>query len=77
MTKGDMKALIKTLGMQERTLLLCLASGTDWKQAGVTYKTVASMMGKLIVGRTSLVTMTSTGALALTDDGRIVLRAML
>jgi hypothetical protein len=77
MTKRDMKALVKTLDVQERALLFCLASGTDWKQVGVTYKTVAGMMGKLIIGRTSLVTMTSTGALALTDAGRVVLREML
>jgi hypothetical protein len=77
MTKGDMKAVVRTLGMQEHTLLLCLASGTDWMQAGVTYKTVAGMMGNLIVGRTSLVSMTSTGTLVLTDAGRVVLRAIL
>jgi hypothetical protein len=77
MTKRDMKALVKTLDVQERALLFCLASGTDWKQAGVTYKTVAGMMGKLIIGRTSLVTMTSTGAFALTDAGRVALREML
>jgi hypothetical protein len=35
-------ALVKELGVQERVLLFCLASGTDWKQAGVTFKTVAS-----------------------------------
>jgi hypothetical protein len=46
-------------------------------QAGVTYKTVAGMMGNLIVGRTSLVSMTSTGTLVLTDAGRVVLRAIL
>ncbi len=73
MTKRDVKALVKTLGVQERDLLFCLASGTDWKQIGVTYKAVAGLMGK----RTSLVTMTSTGALALTDTGRVVLREML
>jgi hypothetical protein len=77
MAKRDMKSLVKTLGMQERTLLFCLASGTDWKQAGVTYNTVAGMIGNPIIGQTRLVTMTSTGSLALTDAGRVVLRAML
>jgi hypothetical protein len=44
MTKWEMKALVAALGVQERVLLFCLASGTDWKQAGVTYKTVVEMM---------------------------------
>lgn len=36
MTKPDIDALIKALGVQERILLFRLASRTDWKQAGVT-----------------------------------------
>ena len=63
----------RALGVQERVLLFCLASGTDWKQAGVTLKTVAGMVGKHFMrgpcrgGR----------ALALTDPGRAALRALL
>jgi hypothetical protein len=37
---------IEALGVQERILLFCLASRTDWKQAGVPPKTVAGMVMK-------------------------------
>jgi hypothetical protein len=44
MMEGPMiKPDIKALGVEERVLLFCLASRTDWKQAGVTLKTVAGM----------------------------------
>src|SRR5258707_10975520 len=46
---GDIKALVKALGVQERVLLFCLGSGTDWKEAGVTLETVAGMVGKVFV----------------------------
>jgi hypothetical protein len=71
MTKPDIDALIKALGAQERVLLFCLASGTDWKNAGVTLKTVA------ILVRNFLVTPFPAGRLALTDAGRAALRALL
>jgi hypothetical protein len=76
---------IEALGVQERVLLFCLASGTDWKQAGVTFKTVADMLvmgwrrGLPLVkthrpgGRPAL----TGGRLALTDAGRAALRALL
>jgi hypothetical protein len=67
MTKPDIMAL----GVQERVLLFCLGSGTDWTQAGVTLKTVAGMVMKF------LVMPTSAGGLALTDYGRAALRALL
>jgi hypothetical protein len=35
---------IEALGVQERIFLFCLASGTDWKQAGVTLKTAVDMV---------------------------------
>jgi hypothetical protein len=41
MTKWDIKAL----GVQERVLLFFVGSGTDWKEAGVTLKTVAGLVG--------------------------------
>jgi hypothetical protein len=50
MTKPDVDALIKELGAQERPLLSSLASGTDWKRAGVTLKTVARLMMNFLVG---------------------------
>ena len=81
MTKWDIKALVKALGVQERVLLFCLGSGTDWKEAGVTLKTAAGMVGKLfvrpIVTPKVLVMPTRGGALALTDAGRAALRELL
>jgi hypothetical protein len=71
MTKPDIDALIKALGVQERVLLFCLGSGTDWKEAGVTLKTVARLVGSFtLVGEIS-------GRLVLTDYGRAALRALL
>jgi hypothetical protein len=68
---------IDSLGVQERVLLFCLASGTDWKQAGVTFKTVAGMVGMALLTPNCLVYATAGGALALTDAGRATLRALL
>jgi hypothetical protein len=64
MSKPDIDALIKGLGVEERLLLFCLDSGTDWKQAGVTLKTVAGLVVNF------LVTPFPAGRLALTDAGR-------
>ena len=72
MAKPDTDAL----GVQERVLLFCLASGTDWKQTGVAFKTVVDMVSPFI-GQTCLVMPTSRGALALTDAGRAALRGLL
>jgi hypothetical protein len=55
----------------ERVLLFCAASGTDWLHAGVTGETVTAVVVKGLVERDTA------GALALTDRGRAVLRAML
>jgi hypothetical protein len=65
---ADDQADIKTIGVQERILLFCLASRTDWKRAGVTPKTVAGMVMKYLVTPTW-----ASGApppLPLTDYGR-------
>jgi hypothetical protein len=84
MMEGAMiKPDIDALGVQERVLLFCLASGTDWKQAGVTLKTVAGMVGKALlypgVQITQARKLISRGgkALVLTDAGRAALRALL
>jgi hypothetical protein len=81
---------IEALGVQERVLLFCLASGTDWKQAGITLKAVAGIVGAGVTLRTEagrvgkallrpacLVMPTPGGALALTDAGRVALRVLL
>jgi hypothetical protein len=80
---------IEALGVQERVLLFCLASGTDWKQAGITLKAVAGIVapgvtlkteagrvGKALLRPHCLVMPTARGALALTDAGRAALRAL-
>jgi hypothetical protein len=77
MMEGPMiKPDIDALGVQERVLLFCLASGTNWKQAGVTFKTVADMWAKVLFTPNYLITSRG-GALALTDAGRAALQALL
>jgi hypothetical protein len=72
MMEGPMiKPDIDALGVQERILLFCLASQTDWKQAGITPKTVAGMLVKFLVTVTWV-----SHQLALTDSGRHALRAL-
>jgi hypothetical protein len=66
---------IRALGVQERILLFCLASGTDWKEAGVIPKTVAGMMWKYLVFPTWA--FGRPPPLTLTDAGRAALRALL
>jgi hypothetical protein len=61
----------KALSVRERVLLFCAASGTDWVHAGVTGETVTAMVVKGLIERDA------GGALALTDRGRAVLRALL
>jgi hypothetical protein len=85
MTKPDIDALIKALEAQERVLLFCLGSGTDWKEAGVTFKAVAGLLRKpwevgipLLVPPIALVRLVGPSKrLALTDAGRAVLRTLL
>ena len=59
------------LTARERTLLFCVGSGTDWQRVGITGETVTA----LIV--TGLIVRNAAGRLALTDDGRAALRALL
>jgi hypothetical protein len=69
---ADFDAYVKALGAQERALLFCLASGTDWKQAGVTPQTVAGVLVKFLVKLHW-----ASHQLALTDIGRDALRVLL
>ena len=55
----------------ERILLFCLASGTEWAEAGVTGKTETAMVVRGLVDRDAA------GRLVLTPDGRAVLDALL
>jgi hypothetical protein len=59
------------LGVRERMLLFCVASGTDWQRAGVTGETVTALIVRGFLVRDGK------GKLALTDDGRAALRALL
>jgi hypothetical protein len=59
------------LSTPERILLFCLASGTEWAQAGVTGATVTAMIVRGLVDRDSA------ARLVLTSDGRAVLNALL
>jgi hypothetical protein len=78
MEEAIIKPDIDALGVQERVLLFCLASGTDWKQAGVIVETVAGMVGKgLLFAQNEPLLMSQGGTLALTDAGRAALRALL
>jgi hypothetical protein len=59
------------LSTPERILLFCLASGSEWAQAGVTGATVTAMIVR------GLVDCDSADRLVLTSDGRAVLNAPL
>jgi hypothetical protein len=63
--------LAATLTVSQRVLLFCLASDTDWAKAGVTHSTVQHLLVTNLVGRDQA------GHLALTDQGREVLAALL
>jgi hypothetical protein len=59
------------LTVPERVLLFCLASDTDWAKAGVPPITVQHLLVRNLVERDDA------GHLALTDQGREVLAALL
>jgi hypothetical protein len=61
----------KALTVPERLLLLCVASGIDFKHAKIAEKVVTEVVVKGLIERDT------GGHLALTDRGRAVLRAML
>ena len=59
------------LGVPERVLLFCVASGTEWARAGVTGATATAMVVRGLIERDSA------DELTLTKDGRAVLEALL
>jgi hypothetical protein len=65
------KPIAALLGVRQRMLLFCVASGTDWRRAGVTGVTATSMVVRGFIARDGR------GHLVLTDDGREALRALL
>jgi hypothetical protein len=61
----------QALSVRERVLLLCVASETNWVQAGIAGEIVTAMIVKGLIERDAA------GQLSLTDRGRAVVRAML
>jgi hypothetical protein len=62
---------VAALTVQERVLLFCVGSGTDWQRAGVPEEIVTRMTVRGLVSRDAL------GSLELTDSGRAALGALL
>jgi hypothetical protein len=69
--KDPSNIVASDLSTPERVLLFCLASGTEWAEAGVTGKTETAMVVRGLIDRDSA------GRLVLTSDGRAVLNALL
>jgi hypothetical protein len=60
------------LTVPERLILFCLASGTDWQKAGITYTTAQHMMIRGLIDREG-----AAATFVLTDEGRAVLTSLL
>jgi hypothetical protein len=70
MDEDHSPAIAAELSVPERVLLFCVASGTEWAQAGVTGRTETAMVVRGLVDRDAA------GRLVLTRDDRTVLRAL-
>jgi hypothetical protein len=69
--KDPSNIIAADLSTPERILLFCLASGTEWAEAGVTGATVTAMVVRGLVDRDAA------ARLVLTPNGRAVLDALL
>jgi hypothetical protein len=69
---SDAPSIAADLTAPERILLFCIASGTEWKRAGITGETVRAMI--LVRG---LVLSDRLGRLSLTKQGQDTLDALL
>jgi hypothetical protein len=69
--KDPSNIIAADLSTPERILLFCLASGTEWAEAGITGTTVTQMVVRGLVDRDAA------ERLVLTPDGRAVLDALL
>jgi hypothetical protein len=67
----NLAAQAQSLGVSERILLFCVASGTDWERAGITGVMVTAMVIKGLIAREP------TGGLYLTKEGRAALRMLM
>jgi hypothetical protein len=63
---------LASLGVQERVILFCLGSGTDWERAGVTHATAQQVLVRGLINRAS-----TRERFKLTPLGRAVLAALL
>jgi hypothetical protein len=63
---------LASLSVQERVLLFCLASGTDWERAGVTHATAQQVLVRGLIDRDQSAT-----RFKLTPLGRAVLAALI
>jgi hypothetical protein len=61
----------EALTVPERLLLFCVASDTDWQKAGITGATITAMVVKGLIDRDAA------GRIALTEQGRAALAALL
>jgi len=59
------------LTVPERIMLFCVASGTDWQKAGVTHMVAQQVLIRGLIDRRGA------NSYVLTDQGRIVLEALL
>jgi hypothetical protein len=60
-----------TLTVQERVLLFCVVSGTEWERANITGPAVTSAIVRGLVQRDPI------GQLSLTKEGRAVFRELI
>jgi hypothetical protein len=67
----DAPTVAAELSVQERVLLFCVASETEWERAGVTRSAVASMIVRGLIQRDPV------GRLSRTKEGRATLDALL
>jgi hypothetical protein len=67
----DASTIATELNVPERVLLFCLASGTEWAQAGVTGATTTMMLVRGLVERDSA------GGLKMTPQGREVFKVLI
>ncbi len=69
---GRPAEIASDLGVPERVLLFCLASGTDWERAGVMHLTAQQMLVRGFIGRDQ-----GASRFKLTTEGRAVLLALM
>jgi hypothetical protein len=71
MSRPPVEPIAASLTVQERLLLFCLASGTDWQKASITPSAARHLMVRGLIERQA-----ATGYV-LTEQGRAVLAAVL